>query len=359
MLDTNPRAWSLLADTLPLSKAIANILVFINAHLAFNYANQVAVIASHSTRAQFLYPTPLDRESVNDVSSIQPNGTNHTGKEPNPTSHSPSTDDANKYRPFLLIEQALMTNLRKLIDDTSPTSLSHTNTTLLAGALTLSLSYINKHTLALSSNPTSNPASTATSTTNSGKDPSSPAATLQSRILVISVSSDLSFQYIPIMNCIFAAQRLRIPIDTLSLSLSSPSTFLQQASDATSGTYLTPSSPLHVHGLLQYLLMAFLPDSFARKSLVPPSKVDVDFRAACFCHKKVVSTGYVCSICLSIFCEPLAEGRCLTCGTYLKMEGYGQKPRVVPRKKAAGKKRKKLAGGATPGTPGTPGTPMP
>ncbi|KAK3066191.1 hypothetical protein LTS18_001926, partial [Coniosporium uncinatum] len=58
ILDTNPFAWSLLASTLPLSKAVANLLVFINAHLAINHANQVAVIASHTTCAQWLYPTP-------------------------------------------------------------------------------------------------------------------------------------------------------------------------------------------------------------------------------------------------------------------------------------------------------------
>lgn len=30
-----------------------------------------------------------------------------------------------------------------------------------------------------------------------------------------------------------------------------------------------------------------------------PTQVNVDFRAACFCHKKVVDVGFVCSICLS------------------------------------------------------------
>ncbi len=52
-------------------------------------------------------------------------------------------------------------------------------------------------------------------------------------------------------------------------------------------------------GFLQYLMMAFLPDQTARKNLILPTQVDVDFRAACFCHKKVVDVGFVCSICLS------------------------------------------------------------
>ena len=57
IIDTNPHAWALLEDSLPLSKAVANILVFINAHLACNYANEVAVVASHSQKAAWLYPS--------------------------------------------------------------------------------------------------------------------------------------------------------------------------------------------------------------------------------------------------------------------------------------------------------------
>lgn len=32
---------------------------------------------------------------------------------------------------------------------------------------------------------------------------------------------------------------------------------------------------------------------------MPPTAVGVDFRAACFCHRRVVDVGFVCSICLS------------------------------------------------------------
>ncbi len=55
----------------------------------------------------------------------------------------------------------------------------------------------------------------------------------------------------------------------------------------------------HPKGLLQYLMMAFLPDTTARRHLVAPTAVGVDFRAACFCHRRVVDVGFVCSICLS------------------------------------------------------------
>jgi len=141
--------------------------------------------------------------------------------------------------------------------------------------------------------------------------------TLIGRILVVSVSSaDLSSQYIALMNGVFAAQRLNVPIDILRLG---PRTaFLQQASDATGGVFMTYDPSGHsavangngntradndinaaTAGLLQTLLMAFLPDVTARRHLIPAGSAEVDFRAACFCHGKVVSIGGVCSVCLS------------------------------------------------------------
>lgn len=48
--------------------------------------------------------------------------------------------------------------------------------------------------------------------------------------------------------------------------------------------------------------MCFIPDNSTRKHLVPPTQINVDFRAACFCHKRIVDIGFVCSICLSSQC---------------------------------------------------------
>jgi transcription initiation factor TFIIH subunit 3 len=103
------------------------------------------------------------------------------------------------------------------------------------------------------------------------------------------------------MNSIFAAQRKRIPIDILKLA--GDTVLLQQASDATGGVYMKPERP---EGILQYLMMGFLPDVTARRSFVMPSAGGVDFRAACFCHRKVVDVGFVCSVCLSSTFPPYA-----------------------------------------------------
>lgn len=57
--------------------------------------------------------------------------------------------------------------------------------------------------------------------------------------------------------------------------------------------------------------MGFLPDQTSRKHLVLPTQVNVDFRAACFCHKRVVDIGFVCSICLSSTSSfPIASQTC-------------------------------------------------
>ncbi|KAI9770064.1 MAG: RNA polymerase II transcription factor B subunit 4, partial [Candelina submexicana] len=324
-LDTNPHAWSLLNSTLPLSKAIANILVFINAHLAFNNANKIAVVASHSQHAQWLYPTPRNpHHTVANADAPQ-------ASSPPPTQPPATSDDANKYRPFRLIETEILTNLRSLIFSTTEEDLTSTTTTMMAGALTLALAYINKQTQEYNEFHGGGGGDRGG---NDGREPER-RTMLQSRILVLSVSGDLAFQYIPIMNCIFAAQRSSIPIDILKLHGSSA--FLQQASDATLGTYLSPSTP---QGLLQYLLMTFLPDQTSRQHLIPPTQVNVDFRAACFCHRRVVDVGFVCSICLSIFCSPPPDATCLTCGTHLALGNYGGAPAVIPRSKKKKKKRK-------------------
>lgn len=352
ILDTNPHAWALLNSELPLSKVVANLLVFINAHIAINHANKVAVVASHTHKAQFLYPTPTLPKSK--VHKGQSNGDKDIEMQ-DADSRSLPSEDANKYRPFAHIERAITTNLRSLISSTSASDLSTTPSTMISGALTMALTYISKQTLSSPSQTSNsanygNAAGTFTSASADGTTTSSSTG-LTSRILIVSVSGDLASQYISIMNTIFACQRLHIPIDILKLA--GDTVFLQQAADATGGIYIAPSADQR-KGVLQYLMMAYLPDQSAREHLILPGEGEgVDFRAACFCHRKVVDIGFVCSICLSIFCEPLEDNECLTCGTALQLANYGTKPVVVPRKK---KKKKKIGGAETPiSGPDTPG----
>ena len=46
----------------------------------------------------------------------------------------------------------------------------------------------------------------------------------------------------------------------------------------------------------------FLPDPSIRSKLTLPPRAQVDYRAACFCHRQLIDIGYVCSVCLSSKC---------------------------------------------------------
>jgi len=128
------------------------------------------------------------------------------------------------------------------------------------------------------------------------------------------------------MNAIFSAQKQSIPVDACVLA-SEDSSFLQQTAHITGGIYLRPSTE---RGLLQYMLSSFLADRYSRKFLTLPVQSSVDYRASCFCHKKVIDYGFVCSVCLSIFCK--STGACSTCGVKFAL------PSLLPlRKKPAPK----------------------
>lgn len=96
-----------------------------------------------------------------------------------------------------------------------------------------------------------------------------------------------------------------VPIDTLMLD-EIDSSYLQQTSQLTGGIYIKPQ---HKNGVLQYLLVTlhsyfviqscFLADAYARKFMAIPSQGSVDYKASCFCHKRVIDIGYVCTVCLS------------------------------------------------------------
>ncbi|OIW27239.1 transcription factor Tfb4 [Coniochaeta ligniaria NRRL 30616] len=373
VVDTNPRAWAALASVLPISRAIANILVFINSHLAFNNANQVAVIAAHTNRAVWLYPTPPKPPPP-------PSEDVEMTDQPKPTTQ---TNSANKFPQFAAIESSLIASLRSLVESTDPSDLS-SPTTLISGALTLALTYINKTALSLSPSKAAFETSTPMSgSTNRVIVPqlSGVVAGIHARILVISVSDSAPEQYIPTMNAVFAASHAGIPIDTLALRGENAS-FLQQAAFITRGAFVRAVD--NPQGLLMYLMFGlgsargtgkdppagagnekgkpFRPgkgqEMAAGDMLVAPAADNVDFRAACFCHRRVIDTGFVCSICLSIFCEVPEGGECLTCGTKLALGSYGAKPAVVPRVRRKKKRKLGANGESREETGSATGTPM-
>ncbi|KAK1761454.1 putative transcription factor [Echria macrotheca] len=345
IIDTNPRAWAALANVLPLSQAIATIFVYANSHLAFSDDHHVALLASHCNRAVWLYPEPPTptKPPSEDVEM----GDAGSGK---PSQPAPS---ANKFHQFAKLEASVLRSVRSLIDNTTAADVASTTTTQIPGALTLALAFINKMHLAVMGGSGRRGISPPPDTEPAHKNHRRSRIAVRARILIISVSDSSAEQYIPTMNAVFAAAHSEIPIDTLSLR-GSP-TFLQQASHITRGNFINVLEP---RGLLQYLMVGcasagLTPDpndntasgnrarmKLGKQTPVPPQGGDggdplfapraesVDFRAACFCHGSVIDTGFVCSICLSIFCDIPDGGVCRTCGTKLALGNYGARPAV-------------------------------
>ncbi|KAG0167965.1 RNA polymerase II transcription factor B subunit 4 [Apophysomyces sp. BC1015] len=256
IIDTNPFVWAESAKAavpLSLDDALRQLLIFINAHLALKYNNKVVAIASHVGHSKFLYP--LSNEEARNTNSSYV-----------------SRRNANMYPNFQFVTDQIVARLQEL--------LSETDISFMKGNMDI-------HRI--------------TKLDENGH--------VKPRILILSVSPDSAYQYIPLMNCIFSAQKTGIPVDVCKV-YGEETAFLQQASNITGGVYARVDNP---QALLQYLMFAFLPERYARNFLNLPNQDQVDFRAACFCHKKIVDIGYVCSVCLSIFCSwsPV----CSTCKT--------------------------------------------
>ncbi|XP_053726965.1 general transcription factor IIH subunit 3 [Synchiropus splendidus] len=281
VVDVNPIWWGQQAQREPeftLSKCLDAVLVLGNSHLAMSRTNKLAVIASHCQGSHFLYPSKNSKTGTNDEED------------------SPSSGDG-KYELLSVANNTIAEEIRNLMSNIEVRG--NLTDTLLAGSLAIALCYINRVAKELEA----------------GQE-------MKTRILVVKAADDSTLQYMNYMNVIFAAQKKNILIDACVLA--SDSGLLQQACDITGGLYL--KIPQKV-ALAQYLLWVFLPDGDQRSQLVLPPPVHVDYRAACFCHRNLIEIGYVCSVCLSIFCNfsPI----CTTCDTAFKI----QLPQIVKAKK--------------------------
>ncbi|KAG6920301.1 hypothetical protein DXG01_005070 [Tephrocybe rancida] len=251
VVDLSPTQWLLSAQSsLPLNSFLAQLLAFLNAHIASKHENTLAVFGAFPGKSLNLY------SSTDPASETQ-------------------VIDANSYPPFKLVDSTIVTRIMEELDDLGEPSEEAPSS--LVSALTKALCYVNCVTLS------------TTSTSNKRADGLDPAILPDPRILVLSVSPDLSTSYIPIMNAIFSAQKLASIFPLYSV-------FLQQAAHLTGGSYIFLERR---DALLQYLIMSFLSPPSIRKTLSVPTQDKIDFRAACFCHKNIVDIGFVCSVCLS------------------------------------------------------------
>lgn len=135
------------------------------------------------------------------------------------------------------------------------------------------------------------------------------AANFPARIVVFSLFPDTASQVIPTMNAIFACNKKSIAIDSVLLGSHLSSPLLQVASEVTGGFHTAVRTHSELVRLMMSTLLVDVPHRFELKM---PKLALVDHRATCFCHQRFVSIGYVCSVCLAVFCQPSEQ--CKVCG---------------------------------------------
>ena len=270
----------LLSDSNIYYQWLDSIMSFANTHLLMSSLNKLTVIGTNSFENQILYPLNELNQKLVDSQKMATGG---------------------QYEVFYQALTTIKTNLNVMAEKANQLvqSDAHTNSSspLMSGAIGMALCLINRV-----------------------KDDYK-----CSRIVIISCTSDQSSsyasQYMNFMNCFFTSQKLGVTIDACIAGddsyapTSLPSTsLLQQGCDLTDGTYLKVPN---ISSFLEYLLWCLLPDSSMRSQLVLPARQKVSHSAACFCHRNIIEIGFVCSVCLSIFCSfsPI----CSTCHTIFKL----------------------------------------
>lgn len=251
LMDANPFFWNSVKSNYLFSEFVTHVLAFLNSIFLLNQFNQVVVIATGYNSCDYIFDSSaLHGQNQRAESLLQ------------------------KLEDFLDKDESLCRE----------NSVNGPSVSLLSGSLSMALCYIQRVFRSGPFHP-------------------------QPRILCLHGSPDGPGQYVAIMNSIFSAQRLMVPIDSCVIG-AQHSAFLQQASYITGGVYLKPQL---LDGLFQYLATVFATDLHSRAFLQLPKPVGVDFRASCFCHKNTIDMGFICSVCLSIFCEH--QKKCSTCGS--------------------------------------------
>ncbi|XVF39358.1 hypothetical protein PTKIN_Ptkin01aG0028400 [Pterospermum kingtungense] len=263
LLDTNPFFWS--SSSLSFSQFLSHVLAFLNGLLTLNQLNQVVVIATGYNSCDYIFDSSSDL-----------NRGFENGRMP-----AMCSSFLQKLEDFLIKDEQLSKDEPE----------GKIKSSLLSGSLSMALCYIQR-------------------VFRSGALHPQPRFTnIFQQILCLQGSPDGPEQYVSIMNAIFSAQRSRVPIDSCYMGAQN-SAFLQQASYITGGVH---HKPQNLDGLFQYLMTIFAADLHSRNFLHLPKPTGVDFRASCFCHKNTIDMGYICSVCLSIFCKH--HKKCSTCGS--------------------------------------------
>lgn len=318
VLDMQPLGWVSIENQISINEVMKCLLVFLNAHLSLNNSNLVAFIALLPRGLKFLWPNP-DKDYDDDQLA-------------------PPLVNPGMYRQFRVVDEAVLRELNECFEQDKVNPSKHRHHSTLAGALLMALTYTNRIlTVDQQITTTTALAILNLTKTTSGESNASTTGTLwgstnfRLRILVVLANQDDNIRYIPVMNLIFAAQKMKVPIDVVQLGTQDQA-FLQQASDATQGVYLRLQDP---QGLIQVLATAYFVEPSLRPLIVLPTNTNVNYRALCFITGKQVDIGYVCSVCLCIMLMIPENKQCPACESKFDPEILAQllKGPIIARKK--------------------------
>ena len=327
VLDTNPAAWAVQSQYglkgLKFNTAISSIIAFLRAFSSINPSNKFSFIAAHTDTSKYIYP-PEHVASTTSNSTTSSSSSSSSSSSIHKRKRSDITTLCTSDGPMPIILKQLeklnssihqqQNNLNKADqdDDEEDEEEEPIECISLASALSRAMGRAN---LLRRKN-----------------------ATLDIRVLVIMASQDYSSYYVPLMNTIFSAESLNVRMDCLNVC-GERSKFMEQAVHQTKGIYqhLDGERGKERDGILQHLLTHFLvpSDKLNKASLQhvlgrSTSVSDVDLRATCLESGVSISTGVVCSVCLSIFSQPAfremnKNGRCATCSTPWKIAKRNKK----------------------------------
>lgn len=117
-----------------------------------------------------------------------------------------------------------------------------------------------------------------------------------------------------LMNCVFVLEHREIVLDVLVHSDSSHD-YLVQATQKTKGVCLV-TAKLN-KGLILYVMHALVISKSQRDAFKMPYLTKTNFSGSCTCHNEKTELGWVCSVCLAIYCQRGKErckGSCEYCG---------------------------------------------
>jgi len=151
---------------------------------------------------------------------------------------------------------------------------------------------------------------------------------IDSRVIVFDCSResvDFSNQSVALSNCGWAASSCAVAkcrVHVVSLVSTTPSSNLLSVCSKTGGIHI----PMCSGGKLLQSLLFHLTASESLVGLkVRPQSQRSHMGTVCVCHNRSIDKGYVCSICLSIYCNE-TSGICSVCGSRIRREAKDDLP---------------------------------